>query len=289
MASLTIHPKELQPNESVCHEYVLFLGPKKQDVLADYPDMARLLDYGWFGAISKLLLTVLHGFQRLIPNYGVGIILLTALVRLCLHPFTRKSQISMHKMQKLQPLLKEIQEKHKSDRQRQGREQMELFRKHGANPMTSCLPMFFQLPVFFGLFRMLQYSIDLRQEGFMLWIRDLSRPDTIGHLSGFPINILPVLMVISWVAQQLTMPKSADPQQAQTQKMMLLMPIFFGFLLYGMASGLTLYWLTSTFLGIIEQKLIKLQIQKKEERGEFAVIGLEERKTTSPRTRPKRR
>jgi len=276
-ALLTAQPLDLQPGESVTHRYVYFLGPKKQEVLAAYPDMAKLLDYGLFGSISKLLLGLLHVFHRLVPNYGVGIILLTIAVRLCLHPLTRKSQVSMHKMQKLQPLIREIQEKYKGDKQRQSREQMELFRKHGANPMSGCLPLFFQFPVFFGLFRMLQYSVDLRQEGFMLWIKDLSRPDTIGHLGGFPINILPVLMVISWVVQQLTMPKPADPQQRQSQKMMLLMPIFFGFLLYGMASGLTLYWLTSTALGIVEQKLIKWQIQKKEERGEFAPVQAQAR------------
>ena len=270
LAALLLHPKELHPGQELTHEYTYFVGPKKKEILADYPGIAGVLDYGWFGFISKLLLVILHFFHRLIPNYGVGIILLTILVKVCLFPMTRKGQLAMHKMQKLQPLIRELQEKHKSDKQRLGKEQMELFRKHGANPMSGCMPIFFQFPVFIGLFRMLQNSVDLRHEGFMLWIRDLSRPDTIGHLGGFAINILPVLMVISWLIQQRTMPKPSDPQQAQTQKMMRFMPIFFGFILYGMASGLVLYWLTSTFLGIIEQKLVKLQIKKMEEEGKFA-------------------
>ena len=269
LASLTVRGEELGPGESMTHAFTYFLGPKDQKVLAEYPDMTKLLDYGMFGFISRILLTLLTFFHHIIPNYGVGIILLTAFVKVCLHPFTRKSQLAMHKMQKLQPLIREIQTKHKNDRQRASKEQMELFRKHGANPMSGCMPIFFQLPVFFGLFRMLQYSIAIRQEGFMLWINDLSQPDTIGHWGGMPINILPVLMVASWIGQQLTMPKPVDPQQAQTQKMMLFMPILFGFMLYGMASGLTLYWLTSTFLGIIEQHFIRRQIKKMEGRGKF--------------------
>ena len=290
IASLTAQPKQLKPEEFVTHEYTYFVGPKKKDVLADYPAMAPILDYGWFGAVSKVLLVILRFFHRLIPNYGVGIILLTLVVKLCLHPLTRKGQLSMQKMQKLQPLIKELQEKYKNDRQRLGKEQMELFRKHGANPMSGCMPMFFQLPVFIGLFRMLDYSIAIRQEGFIWWITDLSRPDTIAVLGGrYPIRVLPVLMVISWVAQQLTMPKSPDPQQAQQQKMMLIMPIFFGFMLYGMASGLTLYWLTSTGLGIIEQKLIRMQIRKMEQRGELPDVVVEPVQKKSRRPKAKRR
>jgi len=265
------------------------MGPKKKEVLETYPDMAGILDYGIFGAISRILLTMLHWFHRLIPNYGVGIILLTVLVKVVLHRFTRKGQISMHKMQKLQPLIRELQEKYKNDKQRLSKEQMELFRKHGANPMSGCMPIFFQLPVFFGLFRMLQNSVDLRHEGFMLWINDLSRPDTITQIGSFPLNILPILMVISWVVQQSTMPKPSDPQQAQTQKMMKFMPIIFGFMLYGMASGLTLYWLTSTFLGILEQKLIKLEIARMDERGEFPDVDAETNRARTVRAKGKRK
>ena len=288
-AILSPNPKELNPGESVTHNYAYFMGPKKPEILADYPDMAKILDYGMFGAVSRVLLWVLGFFYRIIPNYGASIILLTIVVKVCLHPFTRKSQISMHKMQKLQPLIRELQEKHKGDRQKLGQAQMELMRKHGANPMGGCWPMLFQIPVFFGLFRMLQYSVQLRHAGFVLWIKDLARPDTITHISSFPINILPVLMVISWFAQQLTQPKPADPQQAQTQKMMLFMPIMFGIMLYGMASGLTLYWLTSTFLGILEQKWIKRQIAKLDAEGAFAAEDAEVAHAQPKRQRRKRK
>ena len=205
----------------------------------------------------------------MIPNYGVGIILMTILVRLCVFPMTRKGQIAMYRMQKLQPLIKEMQEKYKDDRQRQGREMMELYRKHNANPMSGCWPMLLQLPILYGLWRMLTYAIDLRQQPFVFWITDLSKPDTILAF-GFPVHVLPILMTISSVVQQMTMPKSADPQQAQTQKMMMFMPVLMCVLFYSFASGVTLYWLTSTTLGIVEQRIIKMQIKRLEARGAFA-------------------
>jgi YidC/Oxa1 family membrane protein insertase len=270
VVKLMTEKRSLKAGEEVADEYTYFLGPMDQNVLAQYPDIAGLLNYGWFGFISKILLAVLHGLHRVIPNYGVGIILMTIMVRLCLFPMTRKGQVAMYRMQKLQPLIKEMQEKYKDDRQRQGREMMELYRKHNANPMSGCWPMLFQLPILWGLFRMLQNSIDLRQQPFVFWITDLSKPDTIAALGGIPVNILPILMTIASLVQQFTMPKPADPQQAQTQKMMMFMPVLMCVMFYGMASGLTLYWLTSTTLGIAEQRMIKLQIKHMEARGAFA-------------------
>ena len=124
---------------------------------------------------------------------------------------------------------------------------------------------------------MLLYSIDLRQQPFVFWISDLSKPDTILGAGGIPVNVLgiplhvvPILMTIASVVQQFTMPKPADPQQAQTQKMMMFMPVLMCVMFYGMASGLTLYWLTSTTLGIAEQRIVKLQIKRMEARGAFA-------------------
>ncbi|MGO8702390.1 MAG: membrane protein insertase YidC [Candidatus Brocadiia bacterium] len=263
--------RTLKPGEAVADEYTYFLGPKEQNVLAQYPDIAGLtgLDYGWFGFFSRILLAILHGLYRVIPNYGVGIILMTLIVRVCVFPMTRKGQIAMYRMQKLQPLIKEMQEKYKDDRQRQGREMMELYRKHNANPMSGCWPMLLQLPILYGLWRMLTYAIDLRQQPFVFWITDLSKPDTIAAF-GFPVHILPILMTISSLVQQMTMPKSADPQQAQTQKMMMFMPVLMCVMFYGFASGVTLYWLTSTTLGIVEQRIVKMQIKRMEARGDFA-------------------
>jgi YidC/Oxa1 family membrane protein insertase len=274
---LVTEKRSLKPGEEVSDEYTYFFGPKDQKVLDQYPDIAGLLDYGWFGFISKILLAVLHGLYRVIPNYGIGIILMTFLVRLCVFPMTRKGQIAMYRMQKLQPLIKEMQEKYKDDKQRQGREMMELYRKHNANPMSGCWPMLVQLPILWGLFRMLLYSIDLRQQPFVFWISDLSKADTIigaGGLPvsvmGIPLHILPILMTIASLVQQFTMPKPADPQQAQTQKMMMFMPVLMCIMFYPYASGLSLYWLTSTTLGIVEQRIVKLQIKRMEAHGAFA-------------------
>lgn len=288
-------PAKLAPGQSITHRYTYFMGPKLQELLVTHADkgLPAVLDYGMFGIVSRVLLWFLTLFNRFVGNYGVGIIMLTVLVKACLYPFTRKSQIAMHKMQKLQPLIKELQATYKGDRQKLGQAQMELMRKHNANPMGGCWPMFFQLPVFLGLFRMLQYSVHLRHAEFFWWIKDLSQPDTITHISGFPVNILPVLMVISWLFQSMSQPKSADPQQAQTQKMMMFMPIMFGFMLYGMASGLTLYWLTSTSIGIVEQRWIKRQIATMDAEGAFAAEDdeVEEAKTKKQRSRsrPKRK
>jgi len=281
--SLLTEQRTIPAHGVIADDYRYFLGPKEQKVLKEYPNLPGLLDYGVFAFISRPLLLLLNLFYRIIPNYGVGIILMTILVKVALFPLTRKGQIAMHKMQRLQPHVKSLQEKYKDDKQRQGREMMELYRRHNANPMSGCMPMLLQIPIFFGLYRMLGSSIGLRQQGFVSWISDLAQPDTITYMSGWPINVLPVLMVISWVVQQMTMPKPADPQQAQTQKMMMFMPIVFGFMLYGMASGLTLYWLTSTFLGILEQRLIKHQIRHMETSGHFDV-----KEVVEAPSRPKR-
>ena len=281
-------PEDIPYDKTLTHKYTYFLGPKKAEFLEEYPAIEGVLDYGWFGFISRILLSLLNGLYAVSRNYGVGIVFLTIVVKIILHPLTRKGQISMHKMQKLQPLIREIQEKYKDDRQRLGREQMDLFRKHGANPMSGCWPLLMQIPVFFGLFNMLRYSVDLRHEGF-LWVSDLSRPDTVGAIAGYPLNILPILMVVSWVIQQATQPKPADPKQASQRKMMMFLPIVFGIMLYGSPSGLILYWFTSTFLGIFEQRFIKYQIQKMEERGGFPAVASPAAASKSTRPKGRRR
>jgi len=256
----------LDPGESVTHRYLFYMGPKDKDILADkeYHDLAMIVSYGWFGSISGVLLAILDFFYRIVHNYGAAIIMLTLLVKLMLHPLTRKMQVSMHKMQKLQPLIAELKEKYKNDSRRLGQEQWALFRQHKVNPLGGCLPMFIQFPVFIALFRALQLSIDLRHAPFFGWIKDLSKPDTLPFKLPFPlpflgkdINPLPIAMTITWVVQQLTMPKAVDEQQRQQQKMMLFMPIVFGIMLYKMPSGLALYWFVSTLVSIFEQYYIK--------------------------------
>ncbi len=266
-AGLRVVMPTLAPGQHWTQRFRYFVGPKKQDLLAQYPGLENLPSFGWFTGISKLLLSIMKGLYAIIPNYGVAIILLTLLVRLALHPLSRKSQISMHKMQKLQPKIKELQQRYKNNKRKLSEEQMKLFREHGANPMSGCLPMFFQIPVFIALYRALDSAIELRQAPFMLWINDLSQPDV---LIRFPftffvfssLNVLPIAMTVTFFIQQQNAPQPTDPTAQQQQKMMKFMPILFGFMLYNMPSGLTLYWFTSTLLGIVEQKIIKAQIGK---------------------------
>ena len=258
----------LLPGGAEKHEYTLFLGPKQEKVLLEY-GLVTLLNFGAFTPISKGLLHVLNSFYHVIPNYGVDIIILTVLVKVCLFPLTRKSQMSMFKMQELQPELKKLQEKYKDDKQRMGQEQMALFKRHGVNPMSGCLPIVLQLPVFYALFRTLQLSFEMRQAPFAFWIHDLSRPDMMFTLSsplpflGNYINVLPIIMAVASIAQMRLMPSNPDPKAQQQQQLMKIMPVMFAFVLYHMPSGLLLYWTTSTILSVGEQLLIRRMAAKK--------------------------
>lgn len=270
MVTVQTNKFRIPPHETVNHSYIYFAGPKKEQVLEQYETLDTLLSYGWFTSISKVLLTFLNAVHRVIPNYGISIILLTIIIKAILFPLTRKSQVSMFRMQQLQPMINQLKEKYKHDKQRMGKEQMLLFKKYGANPMSGCLPMVLQLPVFFALFRTLQLSFEMRQAPFMFWINDLSRPDTLLLLPfsipflGNALNILPLIMTGASFAQMKVTPKApaADPQAQAQQKMMSFMPIMFAFILYHMPSGLTVYWTTSTLFSIIEGIIIRKTIKK---------------------------
>ena len=282
-AHMDIVVPELEPGAEEYFKFTFFVGPLREDVLARHPVISGLLDYGQYvGVFSRALLGLLRFIHKGIPNYGVAIIILTAIVRIVLHPLTRRSQTSMFKMQRVQakiaPKIKELQEKYKGDKQRLGQEQMRLFKEEGVNPasgcMGGCLPMLLQFPIFIGLFRALRISIDLRQEPFMLWISDLSRPDTLFHLPfslpiiGTAINILPILMVVSWIMQGKLAPQTAamDERARQQQKMMtLFMPLIFGVMCYSFPSGVVLYWLAVTTFSGVEQYLIRKKLIQEDE------------------------
>ena len=233
---------------------------------------------GWIiNLVSMAVLSLLAVFyDSLFGSMGVSIIFLTFCVRVLLFPITRKSQASMHrhqkKMAKLKPQLDKLKEKHKDDKQKFAQEQFKLMKQEKLSmlPLGGCLPLFLQMPIFFGLFSAIRFDVDLRHASF-LWAGDLSRPDAfMSFESGFSIpccigpgvqidglNILPILMTIAWVINQKMMPKSPDPQVQQQQKMMMFMPIMFGFMMYSYAAGLSLYWLTSSLFGSFEQRVIK--------------------------------
>ncbi len=260
-------------------EFTAYLGPIQADALKEAPGKAGdIIDYGSgcfiFGPLIRLvapvILGVLNFFSSILHNYGVGIILTTLLIRVCMFPLSKKSQVSAFRMQGLAPKIQILRERYKDDPQKLQQEQMRLFREHGINPLSGCLPMFLQLPIFVGMYSVFERSLELRQAPFVLWMKDLSQPDMlIGPwapveipliITSFSIdafNLLPIVMTITWFLQSYYAPRSPDPQAQMQQKMMLWMPAVFGLMCYGLASGLSLYFLVNSLLGMAEQKLIK--------------------------------
>ncbi len=231
--------------------YKLFVGPKDVDDLrkAD-PTLLESIDYGWLSIISVPILELMKFFYRMIPNYGLAILLLTLVVRLLMFPLQQKSMKSMKKMQELQPHIKQLQEKYKGDKQKLNVEMVQFMKTHKVNPMSGCLPMLIQLPVFIALYKVLASAVELYRSPFVFWIHDLSVKD--------PYYIFPVIMgVMMFIQQKITPNPTMDPTQA---KMMLYMlPILFTVLMISLPSGLTLYIMFSTFLGIAQQYLMNKQ------------------------------
>jgi YidC/Oxa1 family membrane protein insertase len=236
----------------------LYVGPKEWNQLRAQGiglEMAQARNYGrflWVGFpmwwFCVPLLWLMNFFGTWLPgqNYGVAIILLTVLVKVVFYPLSLKSMRSMKAMQVLQPQLTAMRNKYKSDPQRFQREQMDLFKKHGVNPMGGCLPMIVQIPIFYALYLTLQYSVELQGAPFLLWINDLSKKD--------PYYVLPILMGISMLVQQKMTPTVGDPRQAQ---IMLIMPVVFTFMFLEFPTGLVLYWLVNNCLTILQQYLIE--------------------------------
>ena len=273
--SLQLEVPEVGQTSSVA--FVLYAGPKQSDLLeATNPDFEQLIeeDIGMFSSIAGAITAILAFYHGIVGNWGFAIILMTLTVRLLLFPLNRRAQTAMarfaKKMKRVQPLIDAIKEKHKSDPKKLREEQGRIMQEHGAfPPLGGCLPMFLQFPVFIGLFKALRVHFDLRQEPFILWMKDLSAPDQLAHINldtHLPfigtieyLNILPLLMIVLWIAQHKVMPQptTSDPNQERTRKMMIGMQVFFAFLFYNYASGLALYMITSSALAIFETVVIK--------------------------------
>jgi YidC/Oxa1 family membrane protein insertase len=228
----------------------VFLGPKERDILAAAGhQLDRVLDFGWFWFIAVPLLWGLHLLHRIIPNYGVCIILLTAIVKAVTAPLTHTSFKSMKAMQKLQPEMQRLRERYKDDQATLQKEVMELYKRHRVNPMSGCLPMLLQLPIFVGLYNALAYAIELRHAPFMFWINDLSAPDRL-MVGGIGIPVLVIVMGASMLLQQWMTPQQGDPAQ---QRIMMIMPVVFTFISINFPSGLVLYWLVNNILSMGQQ------------------------------------
>lgn len=230
----------------------LVAAPKEHKLLKSFGrGLEETLSFGLFGFLSLLFLEVLRWIYGWSGNWGVGIIVLTALIRVLLFPLTHKSTVAMRGMAKLQPKIKAIQERYqervKKDpaaRQRMNQEIMELYRREGVNPMGGCLPLLVQIPILWALYTLFAFAIELRHQPFIFWIRDLSAKD--------PTYITPILMTASMVLQQKLAPQTGDPAQ---RRMFMLLPFVFGLMFMNFPSGLVLYWLVNNVLTIGQQLL----------------------------------
>jgi YidC/Oxa1 family membrane protein insertase len=231
----------------------VYMGPKQQDWLgkAD-PQLSTALDYGYFGFIAKPLVSALLWTHKYVRNFGWSIILLTVVLNLVLFPLRLKQQVSMLKMQKIQPQMRRLQDQYKKLKANDPRrvqvqtDMMNLYKEHGVNPMGGCLPLLLQMPLLFGFYAALGYSIELRRAPWILWIKDLSQPD--------PYYAIPIAMAAGMFFQQkMTPTANVDPAQA---KMMMIMPLVFAFMFVNYSSGLSLYWLTGSIIGIGQQIFI---------------------------------
>lgn len=234
------------PGQGVTISHKLFIGPKDIDILKmQGSSLEQSLNLGWFTVLAKPMLHSLKFFYTFIPNYGVGIIIITIILKIVFFPLTHKSYKSMKQMGKLQPKMAALKEKYKNDRDAMNRAVMELYRDHKVNPLGGCLPMVVQIPVFFALYKALMFSIELRHAPFMFWITDLSDKD--------PYYVTPIIMGATMFIQQKMTPSNMDEMQ---QKMMLALPVVFTFMFLNFPSGLVLYWLVNNILTIGQQMYI---------------------------------
>jgi YidC/Oxa1 family membrane protein insertase len=282
-----------QADSTKTYNFQLYLGPKDKSLFDKNELYSKL---GFFQTIDFMscccpaniisplafgILAIMKWMYGFIGNYGVVIIILVFLMRLAMHPITKKSQVSMNKMSTLAPKAEEIKKKYANDKAELNKQLMALYKEHGASPIMGMLPMFVQMPIWIALWSAVYTSIDLRGAAFLpFWITDLSAPDALVRFSTVTVpllgwkvdafNLLPILMGVAFYLQQKLTPQqaaaSANPQVAQQQKMMMIMmPLLFPLMLYTAPSGVNLYIMASTFAGVIEQYVIKKHIREKEE------------------------
>jgi YidC/Oxa1 family membrane protein insertase len=243
-----------------------FVGPKEYARVAALPDgqvavlqFSKLLGFISFGAVCKLLLAILGGVHWLLEwsgawSWGWAIVLLTCLIKVITWPLTAIQMKAAKKMQKFAKPMQDIREKHKDNPEKMQKELMKLYTENKINPFAGCLPILIQMPIFFGLYTAFQTTVELRLHSF-LWIADLSAPDTVFHLGGFPVNLLPVLMGITmWLSMRMSPQPSGDGSQ---KMIFLMMTLLFPVICYPMASALTLYMTIQNLLTMLQTWLTK--------------------------------
>ena len=231
----------------------IYLGPLNYDELIGYEaELEQAIDFGWpiVSQISRFLLILFIAAHQYIPNYGWIIVLFAVAIKILVYPLTHKTYESAARMQELQPKITALREKYKNDNQRLSRETMKLYKEEGVNPLSGCLPLLLQMPIFISLYNLFGKTIELRQAPFTLWIQDLSLPDEL-LIGGFGLHVLPLLMAASmFIQQKMTM---KDPKQAV---LVYMMPVLMIFIFWSMSSGLVLYWTIFNVLTIGQQLLV---------------------------------
>ena len=257
--SVTVMPDEQSNPQAFIHggsniTFSGFMGPKNhRDLEALNPELIDVIDYGWFTFIAKPMFLLLQFIQGYVGNWGWTIVILTILIKLVLYPLSYKGMVSMQKLKDLAPKMKEIQAKYKDDKQKQSMHMMELYKKHGANPMGGCLPLILQIPVFFAIYRVLLNAIELKGAPWMFWVHDLAEMD--------PYFVLPVLMGVTMFLQQKITPNTM--QDEMQKKIFQFLPVIFTFFFLWFPAGLTLYWFINNLFTIGQQYFINQVFEKK--------------------------
>ena len=275
-AVLRIPQFSLAPQDKQEHAFRLYVGPKDDTILKQITPpkaedteikLPKIIDFGFFAPVAWAMLWVVKGLYHVFHNYGIAIILLTLLVKVISFPLTRKAHVSMKKMQQLQPQLTELREKYRDDPQKFNKASMRIYKENGVNPLSGCIPWIPQLPIFWALFALLGSAVEFRGAPFLLWINDLSAPDTLYKLPfSIPIilpafgtidaiRFLPILNGVTTMLQQKFV-GGMSPTPASTgmqAKLMKFMPLIFVFIFYNWASGFVLYWLCNNIFTVGQQ------------------------------------
>ncbi len=266
----------VRSGETISFEQKLFAGAKRVSLLDEYSkkyDIAlfdRSIDFGWYYFLTKPFFFILQFFNKIFGNYGLAILAITVLVKLAMFPLANKSYGALARVKKLQPKIDKIRETYKDKKMQMNKEIMEMYKREKVNPVSGCLPMLIQIPVFFSLYKVLYLTIDMRHAPFYGWIKDLSMPDptSIFNLFGllpfetqgiFTIGIWPILMGITMIIQQKLNPKPSDPAQ---EKVMKILPFILIFVFASFPAGLLIYWTWSNALSILQQWYITKKLNK---------------------------
>lgn len=269
-------------------DFDFYVGPKefkRLQALGNQQD--EVMQFGFLSFISKLLLSFMYAIHSVVPSWGWSIVIMTICIKTLFWPLSAKASRSQKRMAKIQGPMAELKEKYKDNPQKLQQETLKVFKENQVNPVAGCLPMLIQMPIFLGLFYMLRSASELRHESF-LWVSDLSMPDTLTYIAGYPLNLLPLLMGITMFFQMRMMPVSptADPAQ---QKIFKFLPFIFLVFLYNFSSGLVLYWTVQNLLTILQQKIINSRPDEELQPVVAAKAAASTGKGGSPSTKPRKK